>query len=616
MTPQPFRFPTPEFTVGKSGPSRPIRTPSPVVEKPKRVIQKKQFVKREIERKPPTPIARSCTPQTPLPQVKEQETAIVTPEPEDTTPIKLPELVRLDTPPLPEITEQKRERAARDDRRTAILPVPKLKEALKSPTQRKKKVNMPRSTHKRSRSKQAAEAPVTKEEVREMRDPLDFLAKYCIVSKDRLPFYERIYKNIIEGQPMRYDREPILSPRTGMPIDKNDGNSHGMGWEEHQLNMFHDLVTISRGRDVARPGVGVSEQYLEKISYTLEMLDKKQRQITEDLHVLQSKKLGQIAERAKQMIPEIARVQYQPKVKKSKKKKKKKKGKNLDDFGDDEDEPPSVPLRAEDITDEVIAMRLDESTYKKICKTGEIPQIDLEMQRCAEKLTGIDDRLMELEGEKNLLTLYCMEVFFTEQNDNHQPIEFRRQQSALYRHLHPDPDIEMNIEELEGALQVVNHNLISDSEFEYIYQILNLPGRRKINFQLFTVIAALSEKISQMDPVIKKILIKDNPEETKKKRRSYDALDLKMETSKELFGLLADGDYETNNNGNAKASQLAVELTAGGLDPECVGYVLSKFNRFGTGYIDFMDFVTYVPLFIEIHQKIVDDPFNVSLDVS
>ncbi|XP_063406174.1 uncharacterized protein LOC134690130 [Mytilus trossulus] len=616
MTPQPFRFPTPEFTVGKSGPSRPIRTPSPVVEKPKRVIQKKQFVKKEIERKPPTPIARSCTPQTPLPQVKEQETAIVTPEPEDTTPIKLPELVRLDTPPLPEITEQKRERAAKDDRRTAILPVPKLKEALKSPTQRKKKVNMPRSTHKRSRSKQAAEAPVTKEEVREMRDPLDFLAKYCIVSKDRLPFYERIYKNIIEGQPMRYDREPILSPRTGMPIDKNDGNSHGMGWDKHQLNMFHDIVTISRGRDVARPGVGVSEQYLEKISYTLEMLDKKQRQITDDLHVLQSKKLGQIAERAKQLIPEIARVQYQPKVKKSKKKKKKKKGKNLDEFGDDEDEPPSVPLRAEDITDEVIAMRLDESMYKKICKTGEIPQIDLEMQRCAEKLTGIDDRLMVLEGDKNLLSLYCMEVFFNEQNDNNQPIEFRRQQSALFRHLHPDPDIEMNIEELEGALQVVNHNLISESEFDYIYQILNLPGRRKINFQLFTVIAALSEKISQMDPVIKKILIKDNPEETKKKRRSYDALDLKMETSKELFGLLADGDYETNNNGNAKASQLAVELTAGGLDPECVGYVLSKFNRFGTGYIDFMDFVTYVPLFIEIHQKIVDDPFNVSLDIS
>jgi hypothetical protein len=32
-----------------------------------------------------------------------------------------------------------------------------------------------------------------------------------------------------------------------------------------------------------------------------------------------------------------------------------------------------------------------------------------------------------------------MEVFFNEQNDNSRPIEFRRQQSALFRHLHPDP---------------------------------------------------------------------------------------------------------------------------------------------------------------------------------
>jgi hypothetical protein len=32
-------------------------------------------------------------------------------------------------------------------------------------------------------------------------------------------------------------------------------------------------------------------------------------------------------------------------------------------------------------------------------------------------------------------------------------------------------DVEMNIEELEGALQVVNHNLISESEFDYLYQV-------------------------------------------------------------------------------------------------------------------------------------------------
>jgi len=43
--------------------------------------------------------------------------------------------------------------------------------------------------------------------------------------------------------------------------------------------------------------------------------------------------------------------------------------------------------------------------------------------------------------------------------------------------------------------------------------------------------------------------------------------------------------------------------------------VLSKFNREGRGFADFLDFVTYVPLFIEIHNRIIEDPFNDSLNV-
>ena len=43
--------------------------------------------------------------------------------------------------------------------------------------------------------------------------------------------------------------------------------------------------------------------------------------------------------------------------------------------------------------------------------------------------------------------------------------------------------------------------------------------------------------------------------------------------------------------------------------------VLSKFNREGSGFVDFLDFVTYVPLFIEIHKRIIQDPFNDSLDI-
>ena len=77
--------------------------------------------------------------------------------------------------------------------------------------------------------------------------------KTFFFSKDRLPFYERIYSNIIEGQPMKYERQPVLSPRTGMPISKDDTSNHEVGWEAHQLNMFHDIVTITRGRDVTKP---------------------------------------------------------------------------------------------------------------------------------------------------------------------------------------------------------------------------------------------------------------------------------------------------------------------------------------------------------------------------
>ena len=43
--------------------------------------------------------------------------------------------------------------------------------------------------------------------------------------------------------------------------------------------------------------------------------------------------------------------------------------------------------------------------------------------------------------------------------------------------------------------------------------------------------------------------------------------------------------------------------------------VLKKFNREGTGFVDFLDFVTYVPLFIEIHKRIVEDPFNDTLEI-
>ncbi|XP_059158231.1 uncharacterized protein LOC131942400 [Physella acuta] len=160
----------------------------------------------------------------------------------------------------------------------------------------------------------------------------------------------------------------------------------------------------------------------------------------------------------------------------------------------------------------------------------------------------------------------------------------------------------MNLEEVEEALQQINNHLLTDKEFFFLYNVLNLPGRERINFRLFTIIAALSEKVTQLDPVIRKLINNFN----------YNALDIKMEKCKELFELL---ETEHMPKGAAQAASLAVELTAGGLKPEHTRYVLNKFNRENKGLIDFLDFVTYVPLFVEIHKRIINDPLSKEFDL-
>ena len=42
---------------------------------------------------------------------------------------------------------------------------------------------------------------------------------------------------------------------------------------------------------------------------------------------------------------------------------------------------------------------------------------------------------------------------------------------------------------------------------------------------------------------------------------------------------------------------------------------LGKFNREQHGFVDYLDFLTYVPLFIEIHGRIVSDPLSMKKDL-
>ncbi|KAK3087600.1 hypothetical protein FSP39_008112 [Pinctada imbricata] len=555
---------------------------SPIVEKP----QKKEKVKKPKKevKKPPTPI-RSCSPHTPIPLDEEPVVALET-QKIDVAPPALPELPPLELPPLPEYVEDKEKKDKKKvPHRVSIEPMPKLQDQAPPPSKKSKPLQVPRSKPL-LRKKSLAEAPVTVDEISHMKDPLDFLAKYCIISLDRLPYYEKVYNRVVASQPQRY--EPPLSPISGMPLQPTKRREKKK--EKGEVTL-HDMVSVTRGMEPFKVGLNVPEQYVEKLIYTIQICDEKHLDISERLRELEIQKTILLAERAKQLNPDIAKVEF--KLKKSKKKKKKKKS------GAVEVEEPIV-FSKKDITDEVIVARIDEKMMKKLMKEPDLHHIQCDMERCADRLATLEFRILQMENERNILDMYCTDLFFTEQLANERPVEFRRQQSNLFNKLHPDPDIEMNIEELERALHTINSTLLTESEFGYLFHVLNLAGRRKINFKLFSVIAALSEKISQMDPVIKDLLNKDD----------YNALDIKMERSK-LFGLLDDGD--TAMYGNALASNLAVELMAGGLTPEHTSYVISKFNREGKGFIDFLDYVMYVPLFIEIHERIISDPLNAKL---
>lgn len=63
-----------------------------------------------------------------------------------------------------------------------------------------------------------------------------------------------------------------------------------------------------------------------------------------------------------------------------------------------------------------------------------------------------------------------------------------------------------------------------------------------------------------------------------------------------------------NNTNTISLDQLIVELRAGGVSPAHEEEVRCKLGYLRS--LDFFDFLMYVPLFIMIHQSVVNDPLS------
>nr|XP_022291830.1 uncharacterized protein LOC111103095 isoform X8 [Crassostrea virginica] len=145
------------------------------------------------------------------------------------------------------------------------------------------------------------------------------------------------------------------------------------------------------------------------------------------------------------------------------------------------------------------------------------------------------------------------------------------------------------------ALRGVNNRLTMQEE-EYLYRILEITGyniSKGADFKLFSVLAALSHRISAVDDWMKLLI----------DTMDFRTLEMKTFMCKTLWE--CNVDKETNR---ISLDQLCIELRAGGISEKHEREVREKLAHLKS--LDLLDFLTYIPLFIMIHQSVVDNPLS------
>lgn len=73
----------------------------------------------------------------------------------------------------------------------------------------------------------------------------------------------------------------------------------------------------------------------------------------------------------------------------------------------------------------------------------------------------------------------------------------------MFNNLDRDQDGEISLIELDFGLKTVNKHLISKQELDYVQVVLDVHQASAINFRMFAVVAALSERVVDLDMLVK-----------------------------------------------------------------------------------------------------------------
>nr|XP_025034725.1 uncharacterized protein LOC102445632 [Pelodiscus sinensis] len=150
---------------------------------------------------------------------------------------------------------------------------------------------------------------------------------------------------------------------------------------------------------------------------------------------------------------------------------------------------------------------------------------------------------------------------------------------------------------LMALKETVPSNALTDAEELYIYRILEIVDYYVTDgltdLRLFAVMASLAQKIAALDNFMRSLI----------GRMDFKALELKMYNARQLF-LCNIGSHSSS----ITVDQLLVELKAGGISEEHKKAVQRELRHIQE--LDLLDFLTYLPLFILIHNSVVANPLD------
>ncbi|XP_030845344.1 formin-like protein 7 isoform X7 [Strongylocentrotus purpuratus] len=155
-------------------------------------------------------------------------------------------------------------------------------------------------------------------------------------------------------------------------------------------------------------------------------------------------------------------------------------------------------------------------------------------------------------------------------------------------------------ETLMALKGITGSSSLSEKEEAYILRVLDLADYNMTHgtdFRLFSIMAALYQRISSIDKFVKNVI----------EKMDLQTLDWKIFRAKDLFNWCLD-----EKTRHFKMDRLLIELRAGGVSLE---HQLECEDILGPkGPMDMLDFLTYLPLFILMHDSVVDNPLDMSMD--